>query len=301
MNKKRITYELRRVKKGFTTLFLNPTILFQYLKSNFLLFLSDFQFKPKNNILTLGNVKLLIDFKSLGIDRASKQIFYNCYEVSTVYNLYKYLKKGDIFIDVGANIGYMSAIAASIVGTEGEIHSFEPVPNYYKYVNEFTKMNPSYKIKANNKALGEKDGMIEMDYLKPPHWGGSSLVKGLVKNANAAIPIETIQVPVIRLDDYLLNNNLNKIRIIKIDAEGFEYFILKGLSKYFEKTKDRPIIICEIVPQAYQFIKHTRNDLLEYMKQYGYKAYNILNSNYEKDINVFTEADNVVFKPEDCN
>jgi len=110
------------------------------------------------------------------------------------------------------------------------------------------------------------------------------------------IPRETIEVPIKRLDDYIKKRNLEKISLIKIDVEGFEFPVLKGLQKYFENTKYRPDIICEIQPSAYPLLDYTRDQFLEYMGGYGYEAYNIFAPRLKIDIAKFEKGDNVIFR-----
>lgn len=110
------------------------------------------------------------------------------------------------------------------------------------------------------------------------------------------IPRETIEVPIKRLDDYIKKRNLEKISLIKIDVEGFEFPVLKGLKNYFEITRDRPMIICEIVPSAYPALGESRLQLIEYMKSYGYWAYNIMNPKLKVDITKLKEGTNIIFR-----
>jgi len=205
----------------------------------------------------------------------------------------KVLKPGDIFIDIGANIGYLSAIGASLVGKEGQVHSFEPVLQSFQRLKKITEMNPDYKIILNNCALGDKSGVTKMDFAKPPHSSGSTLIPN---SLNTNISKESINVPVIRLDNYIKEKKLNKISLIKIDVEGFEFPVLKGLEDYFKINTQRPTIICEIAPSAYQLLGYTRNQLIEYMKEFSYEAYNIMNPKLKADITKFKEGTEVVFK-----
>ena len=69
-------------------------------------------------------------------------MFFGAYEPLTVAAIKKYLREGDTFIDVGANIGFISSIAAGIVGTRGQIHSFEPVPRDFERLKGFSLMTP---------------------------------------------------------------------------------------------------------------------------------------------------------------
>ena len=247
------------------------------------------QFKKINGIL------FEIDLNQPGLNFYIKQIFFDYYEMSLVEVMKKTLKQGDVFLDVGAHIGYLSAVGASLVGKSGQVHSFEPVPEYFQFLKNLSKINQEYKIIVNNHALGEKSGITKIDCPGPLHGGGSTLVPGLL-DINNIPKAKTINVQVLRLDSYIEENKLEKISLIKIDVEGFEFPVLKGLENYFKENNHRPIIICEIVPEAYLLLGYSQNQLLEYMGKYGYFAFNILNPRLRVDVTKFKSGAEVVFK-----
>ena len=63
-----------------------------------------------------------------------------------------------------------------------------------------------------------------------------------------------LEVPARRLDSYIGEKGLGRVSLIKIDVEGLEFSVLRGLSGYLEGTGHRPVIICEIVPYAYPLL-----------------------------------------------
>ena len=90
--------------------------------------------------------------------------------------------------------------------------------------------------------------------------------------------------------------------MIKIDVEGYEFNVLKGLSSFFERSIDKPPIICEIHAAAYNNADISINELYEYMKGYGYQAYNIFNSRIKVEIRTLDlrnpwQYTDVIFKP----
>ena len=64
--------------------------------------------------------------------RGTAPMYYGSYAVPIVETMKRTLRPGDTFLDVGANIGYLSAIAAGLVGVTGQVHCFEPVPDYFR-------------------------------------------------------------------------------------------------------------------------------------------------------------------------
>lgn len=204
------------------------------------------------------------------------------------------LKPGDVFIDVGANIGFMSAIAASAVGTGGQVHSFEPVPEYYLKLETLAKDNPNYHIVTNQCALGDTKGTIIINTKKEENIGGSTVVPGLVSEESIR---ERIEVPLITLDAYIKEKGITKVSVIKIDVEGFEFPVLRGAELVLRQFK--PTILCEITPAAYSLLDSSVTDLFKYMSEFNYKCYALDFKSKEIDsrnFNKITDITNVVFK-----
>lgn len=276
---------------------INPYLFFQYLNKFFIekIYVRLFGFKlPENKLKKIGDVVFSFDF---GFDKMDdlylEQMNFGLYELSTVRTMKKFLKRGDIFIDVGANIGYFTALGANLVGKTGEVHSFEPIPLYFDHLKKVADVNPDYGITINKCALGENAGTAKIDFTKPPHIGGSTFILNTVQDH---IPVQTIEVPVIRLDQYLKEKGIEKISLIKMDTEGFEFPILKGLQNYFENTNDRPVIICEFVPASYPHINSTVEQFVEYMRKYGYEAYNVFNDRLKIDITKINKTTDIIWK-----
>lgn len=202
-----------------------------------------------------------------------KKMYIGTYELRTQVTLRKFLKKGDVFIDVGANIGFITAIAAGLCGKTGEVHSFEPVPQYYYFLAKLAQMNRPYHITVNQAAIGETEGQASIVVTGPRDIGWNSMVPGYASG-------DTIMVPVKRIDAYTIQKSLRMIAVIKIDTEGSEFSVLKSLSGYFDRYQYRPVIICEITPNP----SYSVFELVNYMRKYGYRAFSINNPNREVDI-----------------
>jgi len=287
-----------KIVRGICLFFTNPLLFFKYLRKfwieTILIKLPGVDVVPQNFQKNINGVLFGIDFAFFPKNEHwLRQMRFGLYEIATVECIKKILKKGDVFIDVGAHIGYLTAVGASLVGKEGQVYSFEPVPLYFEYVRKLALQNPGYKIVPQNCALGDKTGTAVMCYGGPFNSGGSSLVAG---ELNPATIEGSINVSVRRIDDYLRQNKLEVVDLIKIDVEGFEFPVLKGLKSYFENTNYRPSIICEITPSAYPLLNYKREQFIAYMKRYGYDAYNIMAPWRKVDITKFKEGTNVVFK-----
>ena len=85
--------------------------------------------KSRTIIRKINGVTFVFDFD---LFHATPTYFLGTNQISITKTLVKFLKKGDIFIDVGANIGYFSAVGAGLIGKKGEVHCFEPVPHFFR-------------------------------------------------------------------------------------------------------------------------------------------------------------------------
>lgn len=225
--------------------------------------------------------------------RGTAPMYFGSYAPLVIEAMKRYLHRGGVFIDIGANIGYLSAIAAGLVGTRGQVHSFEPVPAYHRRLLRLRELNPQYAFFANSCAAGETTGTCTIYVTREP--GQNSMVPAYQRAANV---VSTLDVPVVRLDDYVAQKSLRHISLIKIDAEGFELPVLTGLERFFSTTHERPPIICEIAPRAYSLLGKTLNDLSVYMRGFGYSARDLINGNTEVDLNAIQNVEDVLFLAE---
>jgi len=198
---------------------------------------------------------------------------YGTYEAGTLDIMKKCLRNGDIFIDVGANIGLMSIFASKIVGSKGLVYSFEPEPETFLILKKNIEINSVRNIKIYNVGLGEKKGKSRI-YTNPYAGRGSaSLIKPVNQNNSKSyeIQIET-------LDNFVLEHNVTNVRMLKIDVEGWELQVLKG-AKNFLRSTNAPIICIEYsklvnqplnthLPDIYNYILKI-NDYRIYKLKYG--------------------------------
>ena len=274
---------MNRLKKALGLLVSDPSLLFRRVVTEVRFSLHSPGHPVTKN---LGGVKFEFDF---AFDPSIKLMYRSVYEVDIIRIFRKYLRAGDTFIDVGANIGYLSAVASGSVGPSGQVHSFEPVPRYFERLKSFASMNADRRIVANQLALGEADSTATINVTSLPNIGWNTLVSGMMKRENVG---ESIEVPVQRLDAYIGQHRLEKIALIKIDTEGFEFPVLKGLSQYLAKNK--PVFMVEVAPSAYPLLGVTLTQLKEYMSGFSYRAYAV-HSGAETDVTSLRETTNVLF------
>ncbi|HXN74155.1 MAG TPA: FkbM family methyltransferase [Candidatus Acidoferrales bacterium] len=222
--------------------------------------------------------------------KSTAPMYYGSYGLLIIEAMKRFMKTGDVFIDVGANVGYLSAFAAGIVGKRGQVHCFEPVPAYFDRLQRLAELNPEHSITPNCKAAGEETGSCTIYVTREP--GQNTMVLAYKSEPEV---ISTMTVPVLRLDSYLAERNIRRISLVKIDAEGYELPILRGLQGFFEGSNQRPAIICEIAPRAYPLLGRKISELSNYMHTYGYAAYDLIDGDTPVDLATVEHVEDVLF------
>lgn len=103
------------------------------------------------------------------------------------------------------------------------------------------------------------------------------------------------KVRTVRLDSYIERTEIKRVHLIKIDVEGYELRVLKGLESYFRLTGHRPPIICEIAPRAYPLLGTTLAELAHYMAAFGYAAFDLADGASKVDVSALKCVDDVLF------
>ncbi|MBV9389520.1 MAG: FkbM family methyltransferase [Chroococcidiopsidaceae cyanobacterium CP_BM_ER_R8_30] len=139
------------------------------------------------------------------------------------------LRSGDTMLDVGANCGLITMYAAKIVGSSGRVHAFEPQPALAELIRESANANGYNQVLVHNIALSVEDGVLDL-FVPSDNGGAASFSQqwGQICGAD-----KTIQVEVRRTADYLASLNLKRVRLMKIDVEGHEEFVLRGGLDFF--------------------------------------------------------------------
>jgi len=182
----------------------------------------------------------------------------------------KYLSKGDHFIDIGANLGYMSINASKIVGPNGKILAFEPDNTIYSLLEKNISLNNSTNITLSKIGLSDYDGEASFNIATE---SGLSRLENKYNNLEGLILKSKTTIKVNTLDNFIIENKISNINIkmIKIDVEGHELSILKGGINLLKSSK--PIIILEINPGALVQNNLSLTDIIEFLNELNYDSY----------------------------
>lgn len=214
------------------------------------------------------------------------------YEKAETLRVLKLLSGGEVVVDVGANIGYYTCFMSKCVGNDGAVIAFEPVLDNRKILSVNVAKNGLSNVKIHSCALGEerRQGNIS---LSSNNRGAHSLVY-------VDDHYSTIEIEVVRFDEMV---PLCDISFVKIDVEGFELSVLKGMEKHFRRKLIKNILI-EFTPSKIVRNGQLPNEFFTLIEKYGFSGEIISNtvdvkdltfSNVSKNLRTYTEDKHATF------
>jgi len=228
-----------------------------------------------------------VDSRELGDSNGVRQMARGCYEIYLQNVFRKVLNVGDVFTDVGANAGFFSVYAASLVGPSGAVHSFEPASRYFRVLQRNAQINSGFKFVINNLAVSDHPGEATFYPAAPTHSGGSSLEAEWLPDAYRD-PQETVRI--VTLSDYFAQAAIQP-RLIKIDVEGHESAAIRGLLPYLRSTSSLPVIICEASSES-RF-----QEVRAMLEEAGYEMRDIYNPARRLQSSPWTESLDILAMP----
>jgi FkbM family methyltransferase len=194
--------------------------------------------------------------------------------------LSKILKPGDTFMDIGANLGYYTLLGSSLVGSSGQVISFEPMPQNYANCKNNIYLNELSNVTLFNYGLWNE--LKSMDISVPSELLGNARI---VTNSETGYDKDEVKAVKCAPLDLLVETgelNINKLNIIKMDIEGSEPFALDGMRNTLQNFK--PIMILELNRHNLRrFYNRDSKDYWDFFNEMGYKIHLI------KDADSFEE------------
>lgn len=177
-------------------------------------------FVPKNIVIedSLFGYKIKLDLS----DWIQRNIYLRASYRDDTLIIKNILKSGMTFVDIGANIGYFSILASSIVGDEGLVLAFEPNKKLHSKLMETIKINSIKNMKLYNSALGDSEGET---FLFTNHEDKNNYTSTLVNMGQK----EKFKIEINTLDNILEKLNINQVDYMKVDVDGYEPNILRGV------------------------------------------------------------------------
>ncbi|WP_375234801.1 FkbM family methyltransferase [Winogradskyella sp.] len=212
----------------------------------------------KVNFQFVASIKMASKAKNNGIENT---VLRNSFRL---IQKYKPNRTDLAVLDVGSNFGYLGGVWADSIAKNGKVLAFEPNKNLYKSISRTIEANVNFKtnFKIYNLAVGAKNEMITLN------------VSSFSSNAQSMkTAVETYDVEMVTLDDFLNKKNIQEIDVIKIDVDGIELDILNGAENLLKQNNS--IVIVET------------NDDIRIVELFQELDYNI----YDMKLNVFDNSE----------
>lgn len=207
-------------------------------------------------------------------EHMQRRIFWmGFYSTDIVALLKRELRQDMVVVDVGANIGEISLVAAQRVGVTGKVIAFEPVSVIAERLAEHVRINDLSQVIIRREALG-KAGSGRMPIYESCGQNASEENLGLASLYGACAgqnPIEYVDV--ITLDDALASLSLARVDLIKIDVEGGELACLQGAEGVLRRF--RPMLIVEVQAFSARQAGWSVDELFQYLRGFGYEFFTI--------------------------
>ena len=174
------------------------------------------------------------------------------------------LKPEDVALDIGANFGIWSLLAATRI-TDGRIHAFEPVPDTARRLRDHVELNDARAIEIHQLALGAEKGSMPFFATTSGNSGASALVRRRAEDVE-------IRVEVVTLDDWIEREKIERIDLMKVDVEGAEMLVFRGARRLLS-SESAPILFFEIDDDLCADFGTTARDVKQLLIDYGYAIY----------------------------
>ena len=192
----------------------------------------EFQSRPRTRA-TVGRASIYLNPRNTLAQNASMSVI-GWYEPPVSELVRATCRRGACFVDVGANVGWYTFLAARQVGTTGCVVSIEPDPENYALLAKSLSENPSPQVKPLNLALSDHDG-FESLFLSSEAASFHSIVR--------KVGVKSIPVRAITFDSLAKDLSIARIELMKIDVEGGEPKVLSGCIESLRSGRIRALTI----------------------------------------------------------
>ncbi len=173
------------------------------------------------------------------------------------------VRPGDTVLDIGANVGTVTVLLSSLAGKSGRVHSFEPNPRLCALLKRVIAETDLSNVTLHEYALGAQEGRMPLS-VPARNWGSGSLVRRASDGARFEVPVRT-------LSSVLNENKVGRVRLVKIDVEGYEAQVLAGARDWF-KAHPPDAILFELNDTQ---VPSPAHPTIAALREHGYVFYSI--------------------------
>jgi FkbM family methyltransferase len=204
---------------------------------------------------------LRLDLKGIPLSHAHiGSLAFGNLEQSVQEAMLRHLRKGDVFYDIGANVGFFTVLAAYMVGIEeGRAYAFEPTPDNAEEIRSNARLNLATNLAVIEKAVSDKAGTGQLQVVDDQSWSK------LIDYGEHPLTEQVMDVELVAIDDLVASGEIEPPDVVKIDVEGAELAVLEGMRKTL--AEHAPVIICEL--------HDTHKEFAAFCREVDYRVVNL--------------------------
>ncbi|MBW5423016.1 FkbM family methyltransferase [Streptomyces sp. BG9H] len=181
------------------------------------------------------------------------------------------LRGGDVLVDVGANVGVFAVLGSRLVGDTGRVVAVEASPTFHRRLLRNAALNGCDNIRAVNAAVSDSHKSLTFILASSHNMG-----------ANSIVPYEgpaesTFEARALPLPELLEADEIARARVIKIDVEGAEGGVVRGLEPVLDRLRPDVEIAVEVTPERMAQLGDSADELLATMREHGFHSYRLAN------------------------
>ena len=207
-------------------------------------------------------------FTGPGADVITRHIYrLGAHEPAITRYLIEHVRLGaaDVAFDIGANLGWYSVLLSRLSEPGARIFAFEPDPESFKLLARNLAANGAAGVVPCNLALGDRPGVAQLHRYKASNNGRHTLLRGSTSGGIVGVPVDTLSA-------FWERQQLGErpIRLMKVDVEGFEYFVLRGAGALLARCA---CLLLEYSPESLPLAGLEPQALIELLAATGLKPH----------------------------
>lgn len=174
------------------------------------------------------------------------------------------LKRGDVFVDVGAHAGYYTLVASRAVGDPGHVYAFEPEPRNHAFLQRNLELNGLRNVTLERRAVANATGARKL-YLSETNTGDHRLFRSGDERC--------LDIDAVSLDDYFPARR--RVDFVKVDTQGAEVLVLGGMRRTLRSNPGARLLV-EFWPFGLRGCGSSGGELLSLLTAYGFAVPNVI-------------------------
>jgi len=184
------------------------------------------------------------------------------------------LRPGDVMVDVGANVGMHSLLAAKLVGPAGRVHAIEASPGIFARLRRNLQANAAYNVIPHNLAATAVAGRVPIYLHDDTNLGGTTILTTEAVRSGAALEAMVKGRP---LPDIVPPEDLLTARLIKIDVEGAEWLVVQGMAELLPQLRPDAEILLTLKRASLEAAGGSVEMLLALFARAGFQPFEVPN------------------------